>query len=105
MLVPRKALNGTQRRTAQCIRGVERRRRRLAEEEGREVTVRAFSVYGLPLDTMNSFKYLGQVISETDDDWPAVVRNLARAKTVWRRMSYILSREGATPWVSVFLRP
>ena len=23
-------------------------------------------------------------------------------KTVWRRMSYILSREGATPWVYVF---
>ena len=31
-----------------------------------------------------------------------VVRNLARAKTVWRRMLYILSREGATPQVSGF---
>ena len=36
----------------------------------------------------------------TDNDCPAVVRNFARAKTVGRRMSWILSREGATPWVS-----
>ena len=41
-----------------------------------------------------------------NDDWPAVVRNLARAKTVWSRMSRILSREGATPWApGLFLRP
>ena len=29
-----------------------------------------------------------------------MVRNLARPKTVWRRMSQILSREGVTPQVS-----
>ena len=42
------------------------------------------------------------MISATDDDWPAVVRNLARTKSVWRMMSRILSREGATPRVSGF---
>ena len=49
---------------------------------------------------VTSFKYLGRVISETDDNWPKVVRKLARTKTVWRRMPHILSREGATPRVS-----
>ena len=49
---------------------------------------------------VTSFKYLGRVILATDDDWPAVVRNLARAKKVWSRMPRILSREGAKPWVS-----
>ena len=49
---------------------------------------------------VTSFKYMGQVISAMDDDWPAVVINLARAKTVWSRMSRILSREGVTSWVS-----
>ena len=49
-----------------------------------------------------SFKYLGRVISATYNNWPMVVSNLARAKTVWRRMSQILSREGATPRVSGF---
>ena len=48
------------------------------------------------------FKYPGRVVSATDDDLPAVVRNLAQAKTVWRRMLHILSREGATPRVSGF---
>ena len=51
---------------------------------------------------VTSFIYLGQVISVTDDDWKEVVRNLAQEKTVWRRISWILSREGATPRVSDF---
>ena len=51
---------------------------------------------------VTSFKYLGRVILATDDDWPAVVRNLAQAKTVLRRVSHITSMEGLTPWVSGF---
>ena len=66
----------------------------MAEEE-REVTSRDFSAYGRPLEMVTSFKHLGQVISATDDKWPAVARNLARANIVWRRMLWILSREGA----------
>ena len=69
-------------------------------EEEREVTTRYFSAYGRPMDMVNSFKYLGRVISATDNNWLAVVRNLDWVKTVWRRMSRILSREGATPRVS-----
>ena len=48
---------------------------------------------------VTSFKYLGRVISEIDDDWLAVVSKLDQSKTVWSRMSRILSREGATPRV------
>ena len=51
---------------------------------------------------LTSFKYVGRVISATDGNWPAVVRNLARAKSVWRRMLLILSREGVTARVSGF---
>ena len=40
------------------------------------------------------FRYLERVISEADDDWMAVVRNLAKARAVWRRMPIIISREG-----------
>ena len=40
-----------------------------------------------------------------EDDWPAVVRNLAQAKKVWSRMLRILRREGAAPLVSgLFLK-
>ena len=100
MLVPCKALNGTHRRTENCTRGAERKRRRLAAEEEREVTARAFSAYWCHLYMVTSFKYLGRLILETEDNWLAVVKNLAWVKTVWSRMSRILSREVAAPRVS-----
>ena len=48
------------------------------------------------------FKYLGRLISATDDNWTAVMRNFAREKKVWSRMLHILSREGATLRASRF---
>ena len=64
ILMPWKALNGTHMRTSQFTRGAERRIRRLAVKEGKEVTDRAFSPSGRPLDMVTYFKYLGPVISE-----------------------------------------
>ena len=90
------------RRTAQCTWGAEIKRRQLAAEEEREVTFRDLSAYGRPLEMVTYFKYLGQVILARVDNWTALVRNLAQAKTVWSRMSCILSREGATPRLSGF---
>ena len=52
------------------------------------------------MEMVNSFRYLAQVISPSDDDWPAVVRNLSQARALWKRMTRILSREGAEPQVS-----
>ena len=105
MLVPWKAQNGTHMRTEQCTWGAVRRRRQLAAEEEREVTARNFSAYGRPLEMVTSFKYLGRVILESDNDCVAVVRNLDRVKTVWRKMSHILSKDRATPWASrLFLK-
>ena len=66
--MPWKSLNGTHRCTAQFTWGVDRNRQQLAAEEEREVTTRAFSAYGQPLEMVTSFKYLGRVILETDDN-------------------------------------
>ena len=52
---------------------------------------------------VTSLKYLGRVISAAEDNWPEVVRKLVKAQAVWRRFTRILSREGETPRVSVFL--
>ena len=71
----------------------------LTAEEEREVTVRAFSAYGRPLEMVASFKYLVWVISTADDDWSAVINNLDLARKVWNRMLHILSRYGAAWWV------
>ena len=48
------------------------------------------------------FKYLEKVLLAEDDDWPAVIWNLTKARAVWRIMTRILSREGARPQVSGF---
>ena len=39
-------------------------------------------------------------MTATDDDWPAVVRNLRKAKQSWGRLAKVLIREGANPKVS-----
>ena len=61
-----------------------------------------FIAYGRPLDTVTSFRYLVRVISAADENWPAVIENLAKAWLVWRRMMRILSRERARPRVYGF---
>ena len=74
MFVSHKALNVWNLETEFFRRGEEGNQRRLAEEEA---TVTA---YRIPLAPVTSFKYLGRVISEEDDNWPAVVHNLWRAQ-------------------------
>ena len=51
---------------------------------------------------VTSFRYLGIVILGADDDCPEVIRNMEKAKEVWRRMRKILSMEVAGPRVYGF---
>ena len=60
----------------------------------------AFEVYGQQIQLVPWFTYLGRVMTEGDDDWPAVVGNLAKARKSWGRLQGILRREGATKRVS-----
>ena len=46
----------------------------------REKPERAFEAYGEPIKAVSEFKYLGRVLKTTDDDWPAVVGNLKKAR-------------------------
>ena len=68
MLVPRRTLNGRHPATAQCVRGAEQRRQRLAEAELRKITERAFEAYGELLENITAFKCLVQVLTAGDDD-------------------------------------
>ena len=43
---------------------------------------------------VNSFKYLGRVLHQEDDDLPVVLHNIRRARQVWRRLGKFLRREG-----------
>ena len=80
--------------------GADKKRQRLAEEEVRDSAEMAFEVYGEQIQTVPRFKYLGRILMEGDDDWPAVAGNLAKARKSWGRLHGILSREGATKRVS-----
>ena len=53
------------------------------EEELREITERDFEAYGNPLEYVKSFKYLRLVMTAGDDEWPAVVGNLQKARNIW----------------------
>ena len=68
ILVPWRSLNGMHWHTAQCNKGAERKRQRLAAQEERAVTSMDFSAFGLQLEMVSSLKYLGRVISEGDDN-------------------------------------
>ena len=61
MLVPWKSLKGRHVITAQCTKGAERKRQKLAEEKMMESLERVLQVYGRPFATVTSFKYLGQI--------------------------------------------
>ena len=46
------------------------------------------------------FKYMGQVLTAVDNDFPEVVGNLWKAQKIWACMAKILEQEGASPRVS-----
>ena len=73
---------------------MEKKWRRLEEEGEQAETYRSLAAYGVPLYQVASFKYLGRVIAEEDNNWPAVVHNLRRDRQKWYRLTHILSREG-----------
>ena len=92
MLVPWSALNQRHPATAQCARGAERKRRRLAEADLRESLEKVFEAFGKPLENLTAFKYLVRVLTKVDDDCLAVVGNISKARKSWGRLSRILIR-------------
>ena len=52
------------------------------------------------MQSVTEFRYLGRILTSTDDDWPVVARNLRKARVTWGRLARILGREGADPKVS-----
>ena len=46
---------------------------------------------------VDSFEYLGRVLYQEDDGWPAVLRNIRRVRQDWGRLGKLIRREGADP--------
>ena len=68
MQVPRRELNGRHPGTAQCAKGAESKRRRLEETETRENSEWVFEAYGAPIESVSEFKYLGKILTATDNN-------------------------------------
>ena len=56
---------------------------------------KAFHAYRTKMRAVTDFKYLGRVMTNMNDDWPAVARNIRKARASWERLARILGREGA----------
>ena len=56
-----------------------------------------FTVFGKEIEIVREFKYLGRIINEKNEDDTAIKKNLEKAQSIWRRLSKLLSREGANP--------
>ena len=46
---------------------------------------------------VSHFKYLGRTITNNDDDFPAILHNISRARGQWCRIKRILTNQDATP--------
>ena len=91
--VSRRALNGRHLETNQCKTVAERKQRILAAAEIEITSEKAFHTYGKKMRAVTEFRYLGRVMTNTDDDWPAVTGNLRKARVTWGRLARILGRE------------
>ena len=95
MHIPFTALNGNHRNTKACAIGARIRRQRNSIEDTRQAREVLFTACGVPLESVSSFKYLGRILTSTDDDWPALYKNLAKARKRWGMVSRVLARDGA----------
>ena len=83
-----------------CARGKKRRQGKEAEEAMAEqlANLPTFYIEGVEIERVDSFTYLGREIASSDDDFPACLRNLAKAKAKWGALSRVLKGEGTSVW-------
>ena len=56
---------------------------------------RVLSDYGTPLTSVPSFKYSGEILLSSNENWTVVEQNLRRSQGKWGGLANILGREGA----------
>ena len=44
---------------------------------------KAFHAYGTKMRAVTEFRYLGRVLTDTDDEWLAVAGNIRKARASW----------------------
>jgi len=82
-------------RSQLCRAGVARYKARQDELQQRAARQVVFTINGNPIENVHSFRYLGRMVCDDDNDWLAVSTNLKKARARWSMISRILSRDGA----------
>ena len=52
------------------------------------------------MEAVSEFRYLGRLLTATDNDWPTVAGNIKKARRSWLRLAKVLGRVGEDPKVS-----
>lgn len=86
--------------TMLCRQGTARRKQHMAAERAAQAMGETFTAYGIELEQVEVFKYLGRLVSYDDNDARAVRHNLRKAMRSWARLSRVLRAENASPRVN-----
>ena len=82
-----------------CKRGGEEET--AAGQDGNEGELRAgVNSIRETMEAVSEFRYLGRVLTVTDDDWPEVAGNIKKARRSWGRLDKVQGMEGAYHKVS-----
>jgi hypothetical protein len=71
--------------------------RKRSAENAAKVQKTTFTVNNAPIENVTSFKYLGRILTQNDNDTAAIEGNLLKARNRWARVRKILAQSGATP--------
>jgi len=77
-----------------CLNTARRKHQRQLIRACHEAEGQQFSVDGVELERVDVFTYLGRPLSYKDSDWPALRKNLTKARQKWAMLSRILERWG-----------
>ena len=86
-------------RTRWCRDGGARRRQQQARVDAALSLRRQFTADGDVLEQVEVFKYLGRLLSMSDDDAQAVRAQMVKAQKIWARVGRVLRAENASPRV------
>ena len=79
-----------------CQRMAERALRRQQLQTNLQADHTVFHIGDTDIESVSSFKYLGQVLSANDDNLPAVLSNIQKAQQRWGQVAQLLVHEGAS---------
>ena len=81
--------------TTMCKSGVKLNHHHLAATAAHISAGTDFRAQDEVLENLDTFNYLGRMMSFDDRDWPVVAWNLHKYWSKWGRLSYLLCQKGA----------